>query len=227
MKKLTINNPCEENWNEMKSVYQGRTCSACNKTVIDFSNMTDNEILEIFKNKKKDEKICGKFKVSQLDRNLKPQSSNYLFWGVLIATSLLFQSQVVAKDFSNPNIRIVQNIDKVINKFEDEGINPTDSSSKTLHGKVLNPKKEGIQNALLTFTDKTGKEFSIYTDSKGYFKVVIPKQYNQEFVKLTISHEDFNDFHTQINVAKVTQKEVLYYLRTGEIMVKGDVAPER
>lgn len=67
MKKIqiAIENPCHEDWNNMAPETQGRFCHSCEKIVIDFSQMSDSEILQFF-NKPKTEKICGRFKSEQL-----------------------------------------------------------------------------------------------------------------------------------------------------------------
>ncbi len=67
MKKISIaiENPCHEDWNRMTPETQGRFCNSCEKIVIDFSEMSDSEILQFF-NKPKTEKICGRFKSEQL-----------------------------------------------------------------------------------------------------------------------------------------------------------------
>ncbi len=67
MKKISIaiENPCHEDWNRMTPEKQGRFCNSCEKIVIDFSEMSDSEILQFF-NKPKTEKICGRFKSEQL-----------------------------------------------------------------------------------------------------------------------------------------------------------------
>ena len=44
----------------------GRHCSACAKSVVDFTGMIDEEVKHFFLNKKEDEKVCGRFKQIQL-----------------------------------------------------------------------------------------------------------------------------------------------------------------
>lgn len=67
MKKLrvSIENPCHEDWQKMTPETQGRFCQACEKTVVDFSKMSDAEILQYF-SKPKAEKVCGRFRSDQL-----------------------------------------------------------------------------------------------------------------------------------------------------------------
>ena len=42
---IYIPKPCHEDWNTMTPTQQGKFCSACSKEVIDFSLMSDNQIL--------------------------------------------------------------------------------------------------------------------------------------------------------------------------------------
>ena len=57
---LKIESPCSENWNEMLSSDKGRFCLHCQKTVMDFSEMTDYEIA-MYLHQHKNENLCGKF----------------------------------------------------------------------------------------------------------------------------------------------------------------------
>ena len=63
--RLSVPKPCHEDWNKMTLNEQGAFCKVCAKTVVDFSTMSDEEVLNYFKNKG-EEKTCGRFKASQL-----------------------------------------------------------------------------------------------------------------------------------------------------------------
>lgn len=63
--KVSIPKPCHENWNDMTPGEQGAFCKVCSKVVIDFSKMSDDEIVNYFENRK-GEKTCGRFRVSQV-----------------------------------------------------------------------------------------------------------------------------------------------------------------
>jgi hypothetical protein len=65
--KIQIPSPCHENWDAMTPAGQGAFCSACEKTVIDFSKMTDQEITYYFTSHT-DNKICGRFRTDQLQK---------------------------------------------------------------------------------------------------------------------------------------------------------------
>ncbi|HVI43464.1 MAG TPA: hypothetical protein VM802_01285 [Chitinophaga sp.] len=47
---LSVPTPCMENWDEMTGTAVGKHCMSCNRTIIDFSLMTDAEIVTVLKN---------------------------------------------------------------------------------------------------------------------------------------------------------------------------------
>lgn len=67
--QLSIADPCHENWDKMTPSEQGRFCGACQKQVVDFTNMSDREIAQFFK-KPSMGSVCGRFMQDQLDRDL-------------------------------------------------------------------------------------------------------------------------------------------------------------
>ena len=73
---LHIPEPCHENWNAMTPVQQGRFCQSCSKTVVDFSNMADQQIIDTLK--KAAGNTCGRFTENQLARPLVKDIPLYL-----------------------------------------------------------------------------------------------------------------------------------------------------
>ncbi|MDQ3110108.1 MAG: hypothetical protein M3R17_09450 [Bacteroidota bacterium] len=65
---LEIAKPCHENWDAMAQQEQGRHCSVCCKTVMDFTAMPTEKVIEII-SRKKDTNICGRFRPDQLNGN--------------------------------------------------------------------------------------------------------------------------------------------------------------
>lgn len=63
-----IPTPCSENWDEMTPAEMGKFCAHCQKTVIDFSEMTDNEVAT-FLHLHQNENICGNIEKSQTQKN--------------------------------------------------------------------------------------------------------------------------------------------------------------
>lgn len=83
--QISIPEPCHEGWQNMTPVERGRFCSSCQKTVLDFTHLSDNEIIKLVS---KNDNLCGRINISQLDRNLieAKRTSNYFGY---FATSVL------------------------------------------------------------------------------------------------------------------------------------------
>lgn len=62
--KISIPNPCHENWEAMTPVDRGKFCSVCQKTVHDFTKTKEEEIIKIAQTS--EHKICGRFLKSQI-----------------------------------------------------------------------------------------------------------------------------------------------------------------
>lgn len=66
--QLTIPKPCHEDWNKMTNADKGRFCNACEKEVVDFSAMSDRQLVNFFK--KPAGSVCGRFQQDQLEREI-------------------------------------------------------------------------------------------------------------------------------------------------------------
>lgn len=63
---ITIPKPCSADWDKMSPCEQGRHCDSCDKTVVDFTRMSSDQMDE-FIIQNFDAKICGHFYQKQLD----------------------------------------------------------------------------------------------------------------------------------------------------------------
>nr|WP_321224500.1 carboxypeptidase-like regulatory domain-containing protein [uncultured Psychroserpens sp.] len=75
---INIPTPCHEDWDVMTPQQQGRHCASCEKTVFDFTAKTDEQIIKTYQTQNN---LCGRFKTSQLDRELvlnRKEKNNYL-----------------------------------------------------------------------------------------------------------------------------------------------------
>lgn len=62
--KLSIPQPCAERWENFTVTPHGGFCSSCSRTVVDFTTMSDEQVLAYFKATK--EHTCGRFRGDQL-----------------------------------------------------------------------------------------------------------------------------------------------------------------
>lgn len=65
--QYSIPQPCEKSWNEMIPESLGRFCGSCEKSVVDFTAMSDFSIVNYLE-AHKNEQVCGRFTKPQLER---------------------------------------------------------------------------------------------------------------------------------------------------------------
>ncbi len=127
--QISIPQPCHEDWQALTTVDKGRFCDSCMKNVIDFTKKTDREILEAYK---KDDKLCGRFKNTQLNREIEVVEKKSSVW---LATTTAFMTlvgieslEVMAQE--KPNTEQHENF--MLGKM----IAPSYSAGKTIKGTV-------------------------------------------------------------------------------------------
>ena len=90
---LSIDNPCSENWDQMSPEQQGRFCASCNKTVVNFAQMTDQDVLTWLA--RNQGPTCGRFRQDQLQRPLIATQQLALALGRTIVTDNTAQFSVI------------------------------------------------------------------------------------------------------------------------------------
>ncbi len=110
--KLSVNTPCQEKFDDFTPTQKGGFCDSCAKEVIDFTSMTDQEIVDYFE--QHSGKACGRFHPWQLKsyplNNNITASTNYAALGVvgLSLASLLAANPAQAQEQKPPVIEVWQ-----------------------------------------------------------------------------------------------------------------------
>jgi TonB-dependent SusC/RagA subfamily outer membrane receptor len=108
---LHISEPCTEDWDKMTPASQGRFCGSCQKTVFDFTNATENDIIKHIE-KMKGNMFCGQFEEGQLNRWMEKTSietSNPSLYKYLLSFLLLTAGQnMVAQDVKAKQENVVK-----------------------------------------------------------------------------------------------------------------------
>ncbi len=135
---ITIPKPCQEDWNKMTPNKNGRFCMSCSKTVVDFTSMFPEEIQHFFI-QNQNNKICGRFRKSQLDsviiqipsRVLYAQTNYYkmflLALFIAMGTTLFSCQNKEGQKQKIDKVEVVTNIDQDQNAIGKAKINNKDS----------------------------------------------------------------------------------------------------
>lgn len=155
-----IPQPCHENWQKMTSVEQGKFCTACQKTVVDFSLMSDPEI--ILHISKSSGNICGRFMPEQLGRDINISEEKKILtwkyaWNILLALFLssseagaqtetkLGKIQVIHKRVEPEQaIKRIPDIDKVNQIRQATVVDAEDSTAISFASIMLPGEKRGL-----------------------------------------------------------------------------------
>lgn len=175
--KLSIPSPCSENWHSMTKSEQGSFCQKCQENVIDFTAMTDAEILAFLS--KGPKKICGRFNKEQINRELRAPKT--VAWPKWITSSFLTVFTVGSLSAEHtrqiPTARFVQEISPEKDTLPPKLIEKNASSKKipiTLNGIVLDDLGDSIHLARVYIELTSGEKLLVLTDFEGRFSMQIP-----------------------------------------------------
>ncbi len=100
--QLSVPKPCHENWDKMTPNERGRHCDSCNKSVNDFSLLSDRQLIEFFT--KATGNICGRVTNLQLNRLLVyVEPRNSFLYKLLFGTAISLGIAGSANANYNPN----------------------------------------------------------------------------------------------------------------------------
>lgn len=66
--QIQVSNPCHEDWTNFTPTPEGGFCASCQKNVVDFTQMSDAQLMAFFRNQNSENATCGRFRESQLER---------------------------------------------------------------------------------------------------------------------------------------------------------------
>jgi TonB-dependent SusC/RagA subfamily outer membrane receptor len=224
--QLAIPEPCHENWQQMTPTGQGRFCNACAKEVIDFSMMTDTEVLNYFTSRTHD-KVCGRALPSQLERTISkpkdPTKRLFWYWNYIVMFFMFFGkgNSAKAQGGIKPGTEInpvkandIRGDIVVANVGKREG-------NRIISGKVTD--KDGNPVSFATVKIK-GTNTGISADANGVYSIRV----NNEDV-LTISGVSFKSVEEAVGLRSVINA-VLEGGLTGFVIVETDLvysAPDK
>ena len=227
---LHIDEPCHEKWSEMTPNEQGRFCNACQKTVTDFTGLTDNEILNIVRN---NSNVCGRFYADQLERKIVETQLkgnnwrlNSAFTALFLATGATAVSAQSADTTYHPTVVIDEKhpTGPVCIKTETP-VAKTEVHEYTLDAIIIDTLTgQPYTNAVVTLS---GTEFSAMTDSTGHIRFSFPDSVVSEQVLFYIHlgysrYGNFTLSAEQINRTRQIPVSLRYIIKAGKVRVNSE-----
>ncbi|MGD1319385.1 hypothetical protein [Chryseobacterium sp. 2R14A] len=198
MKIIQIKKPCEELWDKMHHISEGKFCDLCSKTVLDLTQKSDQEILRILD--ESNGEICGRIFIHQSNRNFSPPEKvviskekrngySQLVAGLAIAASLAgIQTQAV--NFEKPLIQISENQNSGERDLDKEKMSDNDF---IISGKLSNSETgKPLPNVEVTFIT-IEKIFKVKTNKDGIYKITVPDFYVQK--DNNVLHFEFGSYN--------------------------------
>jgi hypothetical protein len=153
--QISIPEPCHKGWQNMTPVEKGRFCASCQKTVLDFTHLSDNEIIKVVT---KNDNLCARINGSQLNKNLIETKTKSNYFGYFATTVLAFLGLGTESVIAQEKPVVEQTDFKYLNKVSDSVKKITVSGRVTYDGHPLPGaiiKIKGTKNS--TNTDQNGK----------------------------------------------------------------------
>jgi CarboxypepD_reg-like domain len=176
---IKIAEPCHENWNNMLPAERGKFCMSCQKTVVDFSVMTDQEILQHISTASGN--ICGRASNDQLNRVLSAPTElrygRWRYWTGVAASFMLLSTRVNAQSATMGDTVITRLPAAEVLVGAIATITPPDKREKNhdvlVSGTVTDEANHPVPGATVMIKD-TRK--GTVTDANGFFSIRVDER---------------------------------------------------
>jgi hypothetical protein len=170
IQSISIKNPCHENWDNMTDIADGKFCNSCQKNIVDFTELSNEEIVDWISSPVR---ICAKVDKEKLKdlNNYIAQCNNHPFpWKKFLAASLIGILPIV-KTEAKPNNALIEQTTSSY-KINNQAIRSDTVKKITLSGRVIS-NKDSSSIAGATVKVK-GRHIGTSTDRNGNFELIVP-----------------------------------------------------
>lgn len=207
---IRIPEPCHEGWEKMTQTEKGKFCKVCTKEVIDFTNKTDEDLVKIATS---GTNLCGRFKTTQLDRELKLErksSTNFTSYAASLLLPLSLLGSVASVNSATTTSE---------KNYTSLGIGSYSTPNRaivTITGNVSSSEGIPLNNVLIT-AQETGK--TTYTDKDGNYSITTIDN------QILVFHiNGFFDASVQMK-GTASKKDVVLFTSELKTTVMGKIAP--
>lgn len=220
--KIKIAEPCHENWDKMLEEEKGRFCLSCQKAVVDFSRMTNEDIINYFE-QNAGKKVCGRISKHQHNTPISNYRKVITPWFNKYVAGFL-----MAVGFYNPAKGQTTNAVPEQHMMKGEMVAmPVKQTNKKLvvTGRVLAyDTKKGLIGAVVSIN---GSDIKTKTDKNGSYSISVPERFQNSNLQLVVSHEGYSDAvisnldqsKTSVSIITKLLKEIPQHMM-GDIMVE-------
>lgn len=237
MKKIELSFSCDQKWDDMENLGLGnKHCNLCNKTIVDFESMSDDEVIHYIQNFSSS-KTCGKItsnKLAAINRKLKCDAmkeqnqkfslpifkSQYFIFPAIAA--FIFNCNHISAQIHNPTSTeaiVPADKDKIksstITKFKFEG-QITDEDRNSLILVYIALMEDGKQ-IMSTESDIDGKFNFVFDWKKDSTYSILVKYLGYQDIQYTLSKKS-------PNATLILKEYEVGFL--GDIIIKNAVPPQ-
>lgn len=214
--KISIPNPCSENWNQMTPSEKGRFCTSCQTQVINFTEMPVEEIKQFLE--QETGATCGRFSRHQIEAfnaayQELPSPSNLKRWTMAAVLAGVSALPTFAQDspISVPAPLLNTSVSYYHNEVQTTEIR-TPSDTIELTGQIIDAETdEAIFGATIIVK---GTKIGSSTDLDGKFRLIVPK--SKETMTLEVHYlgyitlfHDIVPYSTQNLILKMEEDDVI------------------
>lgn len=216
--QLTIPNPCTQDWSAMAQNDIGKYCAHCSKSVIDFSQLTDNEMIQILE--QSPDNICGRLTKEQLNRVLVSSgaTNNSKLYTIIVGfLSMGITGDTRASDRQRVPVEMI--LSKGDSAFAQERVprqqeQITNGVNNVVQGWLYDSLSKAplIGATVLIRGTKTG----VIADVKGKFILTIPDSLLTPIIQLEVKYFGYLDFNINIDPKDLPITDAVFYLPPAE-----------
>ena len=216
--QIRVSSPCSQKWDDMRSGDGAAFCQACQKEVIDFTGMSDEQLRRFWD--RQSQQVCGRFREGQLNRNLhqpmpRRGSGVWRFAWTFSAMCWGVVSPVAFVSAQQPAIQVPEREPASSKKQERD----TTIELQIISGTVRTQAGEAVLGATLRVQ---GTQIGTLADKDGYFELKMPAgDLPQTLVATFIGYETQHiGIHAGTSLYEIVMPEAEPML-LGEIIVGG------
>lgn len=191
--RITIPEPCHEDWDKMTPTEKGRFCAACKRNLVDFTTYSTQDLFREIS--ASNGNVCGRFRNDQLNKLIyaepykKPGFISYAF-----ASALAFFNAPSATAKHKTNTAIVGIENPLASKYS---VTSNETDTLTIRGIVVDTTGKSIGEGVQISIQEL--PYDTFTGTNGEFSLIIRSKVESD--SLTFLVNPFSDYSGELRVA--------------------------